>query len=581
MKKTSRWGFAGLGAVFLVALGVVLADAHADNSMSANAGNPQAAPVQPENIQVNPPPGINGAAVAQPVNMPSDPQQAAMVKRGEYLAVAGDCQYCHSVPGGPAYAGGQPVQTPFGDLITPNITPDRTYGIGKWSDAQFYNAVHNGIGVGHSLLVFPRYLYPVMPYQDYAKLSTSDVMAIRAYLNSIQPVPQEDRPSEMNFPFTLRAGMLAWRLLFFRDHPIQYDPSWSPQVRNGAFLVQALAHCSECHTPRNFLMATEPARYLGGGQILAQSWLAPNISSSKADGVGGWPAQALFQFLYRDGSLGVTGSPYGPMKEVVDESLSRLPASDIQDIVAYIQTATPVQHTAMPPARATVDRDNGAALYASNCARCHGGNGEGVNNNFPNLAGNQSLWNGPPLNAISMILGGFEPWHADQSNMPNFSQTLSDDQVAAIVNYINTSWGNRGTASATPELVASERAMTSDWASLSTGTTQASLTVNGASSPFDDISGRIEMFGHRDNCMLTGDFTADAPQAPVKKLTLYGNCAKGGSELLADVNIDGSSYPAKLSLVQYPSGLELFGSPAGSKAYFKAHIALVKPVEAP
>jgi mono/diheme cytochrome c family protein len=519
-------------------------------------------------------------AVKPPANMPTDPTMAAKLARGQYLAVAGDCQYCHSVPGGPPFAGGQPVQTPFGDLFSPNITPDKQFGIGKWSDAQFWNALHNGISPGHSLLIFPRYLYPVMPWQDYNKLSYGDVMAIKAYLDSIQPVAQPSRPSEMQFPFTLRAGLLGWRILYFNRQPIQYDPSWSPAVRNGAFLVLALEHCGECHTQRNLLMATEPSRSLAGGHLLAQSWYAPNISSEKADGgVGGWSPNDLDTYLYRAGSITI-GAPYGPMKAVVEESLSRLPASDIQDIVAYLQTAVPAKTSVAPAAVAVLPAGiNGAQIYADNCARCHSENGEGVDNNFPNLAHNQSVWDGPADNIISMILGGYAPWHVNQSSMPEFGKSLSDDQIAAVANYIRTSWGNKGAADATGTQVGNLRPLASVWVDLSTGTTTAALNGGGSNQGFDDIAGNLELFGDRQNCMLNMNLTSSDPAAAVKSIYLVGSCASEGSIFQGNMVVDGKHYPVALKMQLTGTGghvdwLQLFGPLPGSAMRFDTRIAL-------
>ncbi len=531
-------------------------------------------------IAVKPPAGMSGDPVAQPLNMPTDPTMAAKLARGQYLAVAGDCQYCHSVPGGPPFAGGQPVQTPFGDLFSPNITPDKQFGIGKWSDAQFWNALHNGISPGHSLLIFPRYLYPVMPWQDYNKLSYGDVMAIKAYLDSIQPVAQPSRPSEMQFPFTLRAGLLGWRILYFNRQPIQYDPSWSPAVRNGAFLVLALEHCGECHTQRNLLMATEPSRSLAGGHLLAQSWYAPNISSEKADGgVGGWSPNDLDTYLYRAGSITI-GAPYGPMKAVVEESLSRLPASDIQDIVAYLQTAVPAKTSVAPAAVAVLPAGiNGAQIYADNCARCHSENGEGVDNNFPNLAHNQSVWDGPADNIISMILGGYAPWHVNQSSMPEFGKSLSDDQIAAVANYIRTSWGNKGAADATGTQVGNLRPLASVWVDLSTGTTTAALNGGGSNQGFDDIAGNLELFGDRQNCMLNMNLTSSDPAAAVKSIYLVGSCASEGSIFQGNMVVDGKHYPVALKMQLTGTGghvdwLQLFGPLPGSAMRFDTRIAL-------
>jgi mono/diheme cytochrome c family protein len=353
----------------------------------------------------------------------------------------------------------------------------------------------------------------------------------------------------MQFPFTLRAGLLAWRILFFDDQPIKYDPSWSPQVRNGAFLVEALEHCGECHGQRNLLMAVEASRSLAGGHLLAQSWYAPNISSQTANGgVGGWSATDLATYLYRAGSI-TTGAPYGPMKAVVDDSLSRLPASDIQDIVAYLQTATPAKTSVAPGAVAVLPAGiNGGQLYADNCARCHGENGEGVANNFPNLAHNQSVWDGPADNLISMILGGYAPWHVYQSSMPEFGQSLSDDQIAAIANYVRTSWGNKGSADATGTQVGNLRPLASVWVDLSTGTTRATLNGGGSTEAFDDIAGNLELFGDRRNCMLNVDLTSSDPAATVKSIYLFGACAKGGSVFQGNISVDGKQSPIALQM---------------------------------
>ncbi len=556
--------------LFLLALCLVVAVPIGIAALRAQADDNAAAPAATQGaISVNPPAGMSGDPIAQPVNPPTDPKAAAIIARGEYLAVAGDCQYCHSIPGGAPYAGGQPVQSPFGALFTPNITPDKTYGIGNYTDADFWNVMHNGIGPGHSLLVFPNYLYPVMPWQNYNKLSYADVMAIKAYLDSIQPIAQPDRGSEMHFPFTLRAGLLLWRMMFFNTQPIQYDPSWSPQVRNGAFLVQALEHCNQCHTERNMLMGLVAARSLGGGHLLAQSWYAPNISAAKSGGgVGAWSAGDLQTYLWRDGAVG-TGAPYGPMKAVVDNSLSRLPQSDIADIAAYLQTATPAQTSIAPgPATALPPGISGAQVYADNCARCHGANGEGVNNNFPNLAANQSVWDGPADNLISMVLGGYAPWHVTQSAMPAFGQSLSDDQIAAVANYIRTSWGNKGAPDATGAEVAGLRSLASDWVDLSTGTMQASL---GNDEPFDDIAGNLELYGGRENCMMNANLTDTAAN---KSIYLVGSCADGGGAFQAVVTIDGKSAPVKLQ-VQLTGGdtLHLYG-PLPTGQNFNARIAL-------
>ena len=388
-------------------------------------------------------------AVPQPNTKGMDAAQIALVQRGRYLTVAGDCMPCHSAPGGKPFAGGLSFVTPFGTLYSPNITPDRKTGIGAWNDKQFYAALHEGIRPGRSLLVFPQYLYPAMPYTSYAKLSKPDVMAIAAYLRAIPAVQNTPPRDGLRFPFSIRAGMLSWRLLFFSTAPVHFDKSWSPAVRNGAYLAEALGHCTECHSPRNIMFAIQQDHSLAGNRILGETWYAPNISSSKTSGVGGWSKQVLVSYL-RHGGNQQQGSAFGPMKSVVDYSLSQIPKSDVEDIADYLQTATKPRNTKRGVSVASAAQlAEGQHLYALNCAACHQSNGAGVAGVFPNLAGNQAAWDGPPDNVIGVMLDGLIPWHANGPAMPAFDATLNDHQIAAIANYVRTAWHNPGAADAT------------------------------------------------------------------------------------------------------------------------------------
>ncbi len=559
----------GYGAAVTFVIGLPLLAASIAHGAASDA------PAAPDAIAAMAPGNLVGDPIAQPVGMPADPAAAAKIKRGEYLAVAGDCQECHSIPGRPAYSGGLAVGSPVGAIFSPNITPDKTYGIGNWTDAQFYAALHEGIGPGSSLLVFPHYLYPSMPSDAYSKLSYDDVMAIKAYLDSIQPAAIPNRPTQIPFPLNIRAALLGWRILFFHVQPVQYDPSWSPSVRNGAFLVQALAHCSDCHTPRNLLMGSETDKFLAGGHILAQSWYAPNISSRKqGGGVGSWSPADLANYLGGGGQVGV-GAAYGPMQQVVNDSLSRLPPSDVQDIVAYLQTATAPQDSSAPAAPSMPTQANGAVVYADNCARCHGANGEGVNNNFPNLAGNQSVWDGPPNNIISMVLGGFYPWHDDQSAMPNFRTTLSDDEIAAVSNYVRTAWGNQGSADATSGMVGKLRGYTTTEMDLDTASTKAALQTGDASVAFNDISGHLSFDGDQINCQIAGHFGATN-----QTVDIGGACADGGSRFIGQATMNGQTMPVNFKISEERSGsglnaIDLDGPMGGSQLH--ARMSLVTP----
>jgi len=560
-RAARRYLFLALGAVLAFG-GALLLNGLAQGANVDSGGTQNA-------VAAAAPGGLTGWVIPAPVNMPTDPAQAAIIERGRYLTVAGDCLPCHSVQGQPPFSGGLAVGSPVGAVYSPNITPDKTYGIGNYTDQQFWNVLHNGIAPGSSLLVFPKYLYPSMPYDAYSKLSYSDVMAIKAYLMSLPPANVPDKATQIPFPFNTRAALLGWRILFFRARPVQYDPSWSPQVRNGAFLVQALEHCSDCHTPRNILFGSEAQKFLAGGHILAQSWYAPNISSSP-DGVGSWQPAALLNYLHDGGMLGA-GAPFGPMQEVVHDSLSRLPESDVQDIVAYLQTGTTAQATPSADLAPAGGAGQGAQVYADNCARCHGADGAGVQNNFPNLAGNQAVWAGPPNNVIAMVLGGFGPWHNDQSAMPAFRHVLSDAQIAAVANYVRISWGNKGAADADADLVARLSAETDTQITLDAGTMQASLREGGVVQQYGEVTGLFQRTGDKLNCQLDANLVASDP---AKDMHLAGICGQGGTIVNALASTGGQTAPVALTLRGNGPGIDLDGKlPDGSS--LTAHIDLV------
>jgi mono/diheme cytochrome c family protein len=392
---------------------------------------------------------------AASLTAPSDP--AALLARGKYLTTAADCLPCHTGPNRAPFSGGLVINTPFGGLATPNITPDKTSGIGKWSDKQFWNAVHYGISPGHSYLVFPKFLYPAMPYTSYTKLSYADVMAIKTYLFSLPPVAAPPPANTLGFPFSQRPVLLGWRLLFFHPGPMRMKPGWDEAMKNGAYLTEALGHCQECHTPRNLMSGLITSRAFAGSPI--DAFYAPNISSDKTYGVGGWPKSDLVAYLHDDGNM-VKGSAYGPMQEVVQQSLSQIPATDVADIADYLQTQTKPQTP--PPAQAMRDVVNsealGAKVYAANCASCHGASGGGMKPVIPNLAGNDSVTAIMPYNVIGAVLSGIGPWKGGPP-MPAFGGSLSDPEIAGVANYVRTAWGNKGVPNATPQDVMNLRAI--------------------------------------------------------------------------------------------------------------------------
>ncbi len=383
-------------------------------------------------------------------SLASPSTQAALIARGKYLTTAADCMPCHTGPGHAPFSGGLILHTPFGGLSSPNITPDKATGIGNWTDKQFYNAIHYGISPGRSYLIFPKFLYPAMPYTSYTKLSYADVMAIKAYLFSLAPVHAPRVPSSMMFPFNQRPVLLGWRLLFFTPGPMHMNPHWDKAMKNGAYLTEALGHCGECHTPRNILSAMELDDAYAGAPI--DAFFAPNISSDKTYGVGGWSKADLVAYLHDGGNM-VKGSAYGPMGDVVTHSTSQIPVADDEDIATYLQTETKPQPSNPPPAVPDWAKSaaRGATLYVANCAGCHGKTGGGMKPLVPNLAGNDSVTAAQPYNVIGAVLSGLPAWKG--LAMPSFAMKLSDQQIADISNYVRTAWGNKGVANTAPRQV--------------------------------------------------------------------------------------------------------------------------------
>ncbi len=379
-----------------------------------------------------------GAATAQPA------PGRAVVKQGEYLARAGDCIACHTTPGGPLFAGGRPMPTPFGTLYSSNITPDPETGIGKWTADQFYSMMHTGRFPDGGLV------YPAMPFASYTKVTRADSDAIFAYLRAVSPVHQADRPHDLRFPYNNRSLILGWRTLYFQEGEYRPDASKPAEWNRGAYLVQGLGHCGMCHTPINALGGSSQSQAFQGGLIPMQDWYAPSLTSNKEAGLGEWTIEDIADLL-RTG-ISKHGAVYGPMAEVTYDSLQYMTDADTRAMAVYLKGLaehTPgVTPSPVPRAESSLLVRLGRDIYGAQCANCHGADGRGMPSNYPPLAGNPSISMASAVNPIRMVLnGGFPP--GTQGNptpygMPPFAQSLSDDEVAAVVTYIRTSWGNRG-----------------------------------------------------------------------------------------------------------------------------------------
>ncbi|HVT52329.1 MAG TPA: c-type cytochrome [Dongiaceae bacterium] len=374
-------------------------------------------------------------------------QDADQIAKGEYLARAGDCIACHTAPEGKLFAGGRAMPTPFGTLYTSNITPDQETGIGKWSADDFYKTMHEGRFPDGGLL------YPAMPFGSYTKVTRADSDAIFAYLRSIPPVKQANRAHELSFPYNNRSLILGWRTLFFTEGEYRPDATKSDEWNRGAYLVEGLGHCAMCHTAINALGGSSESEAFEGGLIPMQNWYAPSLTSNKEAGLGDWSIEDISDLLKN--GISKRGVVYGPMAEVTYNSLQYLKPDDIKAMAVYLKSLgqgnPPVTATSsLPTEESSLLLSLGKTVYDAQCASCHGLDGKGHPPHYPPLAGNPSISMPSAVNPIRMVLnGGFPPGTAGNPmpyGMPPFAQALSDDEVAAVVTYIRTAWGNRGSA---------------------------------------------------------------------------------------------------------------------------------------
>ena len=366
-----------------------------------------------------------------------DSQAFEQIERGRYLAIAADCVACHTVlDAGKPLAGGRPIETPFGNIVTPNITPDLDTGIGAWTDAEFDNAVRRGIRPNGARL------YPAMPFTAYTKMSREDVLAIRAYLKTVAPVRNEVVTNTLPFPFNIRAVMRVWNALYFTDGEFRPDQQKSAEWNRGAFLVQGPGHCAACHTPKSFLGGDKTSEYLRGSRL--QGWFAPNITNDARTGLGSWSASDVATYL-KTGHNRVTAAT-GPMAEAVKYSTSHMTDSDLAAIATYLKSVPGQQDNPTAVAANDPFMIAGQAIYRDQCSACHSLDGRGVGQLFPSLADSSLARSSDPTTLIRMILRGArsvataaEPIAA---GMPSFGWQLEDAQIAAVVTYIRNAWGS-------------------------------------------------------------------------------------------------------------------------------------------
>jgi len=367
----------------------------------------------------------------------------ADLQRGAYLTHAADCQACHSRPNGPAYAGGRAFVLPMGTLYSPNITPDRDTGIGRYTDDEWVRMLRGGIARDG------KHLYPAMPYDAYAKMSRDDALAIKAYLFSLAPVHAAVPADHMKFPYNYRILMVGWNLLNYSGKEFTPDASKPAAWNRGAYLVEALGHCQECHTPRTFSQGLDSAKAFGGAE--QQGWLAYNISGDPDHGVGHWTDDALEHYL-ASGEAPGHGPASGPMAEAVEDSLRYLTPADIHAMVVYLRGIAPQPdgpdavgaQAGSDAQRAATVNGLGYHVFQQACAGCHLPNGQGRQSAWAALGGSHSTGD-PDGGNLVQVLG-----HGTQIETPqglmfmhSFTRSYTDEELAAVGNYVVAQFGGR------------------------------------------------------------------------------------------------------------------------------------------
>ncbi|MEO7057348.1 MAG: cytochrome c [Caldimonas sp.] len=370
----------------------------------------------------------------------------AQVERGRYLARVGDCIACHTAKGGAPYAGGLAIETGFGAIYSPNITPDRETGIGQWSESDFYGALH----AGHD--DEGKHLYPAFPYPWFTKVTRDDVDAIKDYLDSLAPVHQENKPLDLAWWMRWRASVAGWNLIWFDEGTFQADPDKSTEWNRGAYLVEGLGHCGDCHSPKSFFGGVKhDGNALSGGYTKgghANGWFAPSLRGEAQAGLGRWSVADIAQYL-KTGANAYTAAA-GPMAEAVSRSTSFYSDGDLTAVAVYLKSLAPGRAELPVQAIEAQSLARGEALFVDHCAACHMHDGAGLPNVFPALMGSSAIQAREPATLLHIVLAGaaIPGAHGQRSAiaMPGFAHKLDDGEVADLVSYIRNAWGNRGSA---------------------------------------------------------------------------------------------------------------------------------------
>jgi mono/diheme cytochrome c family protein len=414
---------------------------HADAALDAH---PAASTAVPKWLVA---PAASAASSANAIQRPA--ADASPIERGRYLAAAGDCAGCHTTEGGAPYAGGRALETPFGKVLSANLTPDAT-GLKGWTAEQFHRAMTQGISANGD------HLYPAFPYNYFARMPRADTDALFAYLQSLPPTPNKLDRNQLPFPFNIRALVSVWNLLYL-DKAAEFkpDPAHDEPWNRGAYLVQGPGHCAACHTPKTVLGGPKDGHDFHGGEF--GTWFAPDLTSNGRTGLGGWSRDELVQFLRTGRNAHASAS--SEMGLVVQDSTSQLADDDLQAIAAWLgdRAASPAASMTPPD---TVVMKAGEAIFVDQCSACHLMRGQGQTLAFPPLARSANLQQTDPTTTLHIILAGAQasPTRAQPTpfTMPAFAWKLDDRQVAAVATYVRNEWGNAAPA-VTPDQVAKLR----------------------------------------------------------------------------------------------------------------------------
>jgi mono/diheme cytochrome c family protein len=383
---------------------------------------------------------------ADPTGVPASLAGASPVVRGEYLARAADCGACHTTASGKPFAGGLAIRTPFGTLYAPNITPDRATGIGNFTDRDFLRALRDGVMPDGTRL------YPAMPYAAYTYMTDADALAIKAYLFSLTPVQATTPADTLAFPYDQRWLMLFWQTLYDPDKRFQPRSDRSAQWNRGAYLAEAMAHCGDCHTPRNLMQALDNRDKYSGAA--AAGWKAYNITADDRSGIGSWDDATLAQYLSAGHAVD-HGTASGNMGEAVDRSLSYLAPADIQAIVAYLRTVPAVSSPSEPAVRVSAAPDSyregmsaalnplGKQVFEGACVSCHSWSGRSKLTPYATLTGARAVNDPTATNVAQIVISGMKRRSRDGTvTMPAFGAAYSDVEIAAVANYVTGRFGS-------------------------------------------------------------------------------------------------------------------------------------------